>query len=128
MKMDDIKQLLAAQQSELDAVILYKALAEKMKKESDKELMLSLAADEGRHAAILREITQQTLQPKSGLKNLTMPLYALCGKKIAFSIISKVEYAGGDTYKKFFEKYPQTKQIAADEVKHGDMLKNALKK
>lgn len=125
--MDEMKALLAAQQSELDAVVLYKALANKMKSKSDKELMLSLAADEGRHAAILKEITQQTLKPKSALKNLTLPLYAVLGKKIAFKIIAKVEYAGGDTYKQFFEKYPKTKEIAADETKHGNMLKEAIK-
>lgn len=125
--MDDKKLLLAAQQSELNAVVMYKALAEKMKTESDKELMLALAADEGRHAAILKDITQEILKPKSVLKTATLPLYAVCGRKFTFLMMAKFEYAADKTYKGFFEKYPQTKQIAADETKHGDMLKQALK-
>ena len=58
---------------------------------------------------------------------MTLPLYLTCGRKATFSIMAKFESAAGKAYKGFFDKYPQTKQIAADETKHGAMLKQALK-
>ena len=118
------------QQNELNAVLMYKALAEKMESDSDKELLLSLAADEGRHAGILKEITGAIMQPKSGLAKTVSALYGLIGKKALFSMISKVEFSAGKLYDEIekknaelFEQYPKLKQLAADEKKHGELLK-----
>lgn len=120
-----MKTLIIAQQNELNAVLLYKALAE-LKSEQDKALMLSIAAEEGRHAAILKESTKESLRPKATLKNIILLSYKTLGKKITFSILSKSEMAASKFYIPFFEKYPKTKQISADEAKHSKLLKQAV--
>lgn len=126
----DNKVFNGLQQNELNAVLMYRALADKIKNEADKELLLSLAADEGRHAAILKEVTETVMQPKSGLAKAVPMLYRLIGKKALFSIISKIEFSAGKLYDELerknaglFEQYPKLKQLAADEKKHGELLK-----
>ena len=124
------KVFINLQQSELNAAIMYRALSEIMKNETDKKLLLSLAADEGRHAGVLKEVTDTVLKPKSGMAKTVSVLYRLIGKKALFSIISKIEFFAGKIYgglhknhAELFEQYPKLKRLAADEKKHGELLK-----
>lgn len=93
-----------------------------MKKDRDREQLLSIAADEGRHAAILKQYTKKQLTPASAMKNGVLLLYRIIGKKALFLIMSKVETSAYKTYEPYFEKYPEMKSIAADELKHGKIL------
>jgi len=61
---EEMKFLLKSQQGELDAVLMYKALANKVKREKEAEAFRQLAADEGRHAAVLKQITKTVLKPR----------------------------------------------------------------
>lgn len=115
------------QQGELNAVVMYRDLASRMKTEEDKKLLTEIAADEGRHAGILRKITNLDLQPKSGLKYLVLPVYKLCGRKVLYTIVGISEKAAGGVYRILFKAYPETRQIAADEKRHGNLLKAAKK-
>ena len=54
---DDMKVLLKAQQGELDAVLMYKALAKKVKRTKDAETFNRLAQEEGHHAAVFKNLT-----------------------------------------------------------------------
>ena len=58
---DDMKILLKAQQGELDAVLMYNALADVVKDKNDAEIFRKLASEEGRHASVFRNLTNQTL-------------------------------------------------------------------
>ena len=54
----EVKELLVQyQQGELDGVLVYQALAKLSPNESMKKALLELAADEGRHAGILKKYT-----------------------------------------------------------------------
>ena len=57
--------LLKAQQGELDAVLMYRALADTVKSEADAEVFRRLAAEEGGHAAVFKALTGATLKPKN---------------------------------------------------------------
>ena len=116
------KILINFQQAELNAVVLYKGLAERIKNNEDKDLLLSIAADEGRHAAILKQYTKKQLTPKSTLKNAVVFMYKIIGKKALFSVMAKFEKSAGKLYEPYFEEYPEIKTIAADEIRHGKML------
>ena len=57
-------ELLFAQQGELDAVLMYNKLAEKVKDAKDAATFKQLAAEEGRHASVFHAYTKKVLQPK----------------------------------------------------------------
>lgn len=122
------KDLLPFQQQELDAVIMYKALALKMKNMQDRELLEELAACEGKHAALLKQLTGRTLKPRSTLKNLVLCSYSVIGKKLLFRIMAQIEKAAYKSYMPFFNDFPITVEIAEDEIRHGEDLLCVLKK
>ena len=122
MNESDLKALLKSQQAELDAVLMYKALAELVEDEFSKEMLSSLAADEGRHAAILKSYTGVTLTPNDKLKNAAVKIYKTIGRKMMFDFVSTFEYASVKIYRPYFKKYPKTRLIAKDEARHGKIL------
>ena len=120
------KKLLKAQQGELDAVLMYNALAEKVKDERDKETFKKLAAEEGGHAAVFFKLTKQTLKPKK-TKAIFLPiLYKVLGKKRLYPLIAKGEYDAEKNYAPVVERFPETKSVQADEKRHGDTVKGLL--
>ena len=56
-------QLVKSQQGELNALLIYKRLAKITKHPKGNEVFSEIAADEGRHAAILRSYTNEVLKP-----------------------------------------------------------------
>lgn len=121
------KDLIPFQQQELDAVIMYRALALKMKNKQDRELLEELAACEGKHAALLKQLTGRALKPRSFLKNLVLCSYSLIGKRLLFRIMSKTEKAAYKLYMPFFNDFPITVEIAEDEIRHGEDLLKVIK-
>lgn len=118
-----MQKIIKFQQGELDAVVLYRGLADKMDNEEDKKLLLSIAADEGKHAAILKKITNADLKANDGLKKTVLFLYKIVGKKFLFKIMAKSESIAAKGYKPFFNEYPQLREIADDELRHGELLR-----
>ena len=66
-----MKALLKAQQGELDAVLMYKKLAEVVN-EQDAVVFRQLAAEEGRHASVFHNYTKTVLEPKKA-KSILIP-------------------------------------------------------
>lgn len=119
---DEMKALLGFQQGELDAVALYTAMAKVTKDEEMKLTLTKMAADEGKHARILKEYTDTVLKPKNTMKNFVVPLYRIAGKKPLFKFMAKFEYDSTEKYQPYIEKYPNIAEIAADETRHGNLL------
>ena len=67
------KECLYAQQGELDAVLMYQELAKVVKDPKDAETFKQLAAEEGRHASVFHELTQEVLKPKK-TKAVAVPM------------------------------------------------------
>ena len=126
MDQNDMKTLLKAQQGELDAVLMYNALADKVKNKHDAETFRQLAAEEGRHAAVFKKLTNQTLKPKKTLATVVPLLYNVLGKKRLYPIIAKFEYGAVNTYRPVAEKYPEVESVKNDEHRHGDMVSELL--
>ena len=127
MKQTDLKTLLKAQQGELDAVLMYNALAAKVKDKQDAETFRRLAAEEGHHASVFKTLTNQTLKPKRALAILLPFLYRIIGKKRLYPLIAKGEYAAVDTYAPVAENYPEIESVKNDEKRHGDTVIGLLK-
>ena len=69
----DMKILLKSQQGELDAVLMYNALAEVAKIQKDKDTFRQLAKEEGHHTSVFHKLTQTELTPKH-TKELLLPI------------------------------------------------------
>lgn len=118
----EMRTLLKAQQGELDAVLMYHALADKAGDPHDKETFRKLASEEGRHAAVFRDLTGKTLQPKKTKAILLPLLYGCLGRKILYPRIAGFEYAAARTYAPVAERFPTVESVKNDEKRHGDML------
>ena len=118
----EMKVLIKAQQGEMDAVPMYLALADAVKNKKDAQVFRQLAAEEGRHAAVFKALTKQTLQPKK-MKAVALPLlYRLLGKKRLYPLIAQGEYAAVKTYQPVVERFPETASVRDDEKRHGDTV------
>jgi rubrerythrin len=120
------EQLIKAQQGELDAVILYRKLSETVRKTNVKETLLKIAADEGKHAGILRKYTGEDLKPKNFKALIVTSIYKVFGLKFTFKLLEKGELKAAKEYATLVEKFPNIKQIIRDEELHGNLMGKLL--
>lgn len=121
------KELLKAQQGELDAVLMYNALADKAKLQKDKNAFRQLALEEGRHASVFHHYTAQSLKA-SRMKAVLLPiLYSLVGRRILYPVIAKFEYDAAKNYEHLIPDFPEVASVRNDETRHGDTLTSLLK-
>ncbi len=121
------KTLRASQQGELDAVMMYNALAKTVKDPADAQTFRTLAAEEGGHAAVFRALTQETLKPKRTKAVLLPLLYRVLGKKRVYPMIAKGEYDAVKKYESVVKDFPQAESVKNDEQRHGDTVLALLK-
>ncbi|MDO5293467.1 MAG: ferritin family protein [bacterium] len=122
------KMLLKAQQGELDAVILYKRLSDAIKDPEYKEIFKKVAADEGRHASILKEYTNQVLKPKSLKAHMVLFIYRVCGAKVTMRLLAKGEMDSIPGYLKLVQEFPNISSIIEDEARHAKIAESYLQK
>lgn len=123
----DMKVLLKAQQGELDAVLMYNALAEVAKIQKDKDTFRQLAKEEGRHAAVFHNLTKTELTPKHTKEILLPILYRFFPRCILYPAIAQGEYAAVKSYTPVAQKFPEVESVRNDEKRHGDIVKGLLK-
>lgn len=123
------KQLLKSQQGEIDAVLVYQKLADRVAKNHPAihETLMKIGSDEGRHASMLRKITGEALKPKATLSNIVYCLTYLIGKKRTLQFLAKTEHKALETYKPFAAEYPELETMRLDEGRHGDLLDGIVK-
>lgn len=123
---EERKVLLKSQQGELDAVKMYHALAKAVKDPRDAETFRQLAAEEGRHAAVFKAMTNEVLKPKS-TKAIVIPLlYRVIGKKKLYPIIAGKEYDAVKKYEPVAARFPEVESVKNDEQRHGDTVMGLL--
>ena len=117
-----MKALLKAQQGELDAVLMYKKLAEVVN-EQDAVVFRQLAAEEGRHASVFHNYTKTVLEPKKAKSILIPFLYRTVGRERTYKLIADREYSAAEKYKTLVCTFEDAVSVMNDEVRHGDMVK-----
>ncbi len=123
-------QLIKAQQGELDAVILYRRLAEVVKNTKDKELFLRIAADEGKHASILKKYTGETLKASNFKALVVITLYKVLGLKFILKLLEKGELKAIEGYSLLVEEFPaiEIEEIIRDEALHATLINKIIKR
>lgn len=122
----EMKTLLKSQQGELDAVLMYNALAKKVTDTKDKETFRKLAAEEGHHAAVFYALTDKKLKPKRTKAVLLPILYSILGKKRLYPLIAKGEYAAVEIYAPVADRFPTVESVKNDEKRHGDIVNSLI--
>ena len=122
MSEEKFNPLVSFQQSEVDAVLMYQKLSDLAKDPGLKETFKKAAADEGRHAAILRSFTGEALKPKSALAVAVSSMARVTGIGFLLKFISDFEYAAGKKYLPYVKDYPEIADIIKDEGTHGDIM------
>lgn len=123
---EEMQALVKAQQGELDAVLMYKALADTVEAERDKKVFLRIAEDEGRHAAVFRKLTGQALKPERTKSVIVPKLYRLIGRDMLYPLIARGEYAAAKKYQPLTGRFPEVESVRHDEKRHGDVIKRLL--
>ena len=126
MTKEDRKTLLKSQQGELDAVLMYNALADACSDPLDRATFKQLAQEEGRHASVFHQLTGKTLKPKKDKAVLIPLLYHVIGKKKLYPMIAQGEYDAVKNYEPVAEKFPEIESVRKDEQRHGDTVKALL--
>ncbi len=122
------ERLINSQKGEMDAVILYQKLAKLVKDEDEKKLLLKNAADEGKHAAILKKYTGVNVKGSRKKAILVSLVYKLAGREKAFMLVADGEYKTLYPYGAMVGEYPEIKAIMDDEIHHGNVMKELAKK
>jgi len=119
-------QLIKAQQGELDAVIVYRRLAKVVKNAKDKELFLRIAADEGKHASILKKYTGETLKASNFKALVVITLYKVLGLKFILKLLVKGELKASEGYSILVEEFPTIEEIIRDEALHATLMNKKI--
>ena len=118
----EMKTLIKAQQGEMDAVLMYRALAKTVKDPEDAKTFLQLAAEEGHHAAVFRKLTGRSLKPGKAKAIFLPRLYKVLGRNRLYPIIANGEYAAVKKYEPVVERFPEVESVKNDEQRHGDTV------
>lgn len=122
------EKLLKAQQGELDGVIIYCKLSEIVKDKDMKEKFLKIAADEGKHAAILKAYTKEVLKPKSIKAKIIITIYKAFGNNFTLKLLANGESKAAKNYNELAQDFPNIHKIIRDEEKHAEIERGFIRK
>jgi len=116
------KFFIARQQDELDSSLLYYRIALSVKNADERETLLSISADEKRHAEIFEKYSGRKLKPNK----VSTWFYLVLGKILGYTFLIKQlesgEGRGIEVYKAKISTLPELESILLDEEKHESHL------
>lgn len=124
------KKLRSFQQSELNAMTMYRALAERAEEEKTRDLLQKIAADEGRHAAVFRGLTCVTLPIRKGLLRAVLCMKVVLREKNTYRVLAFGEKRASKTYERFVERYGinEVTPLIDAEKEHAERLSATARK
>lgn len=111
------KILRKSQQGELDAVVMYQKLADRINNPEIAEQLRKIAQDEGRHASVFRSLTKENLRPRSTQASLICFLLKILGPKRLFRLMAKGEYRATETYEPVVKDFAQVGSVLQDRAR-----------
>lgn len=126
---EDVKQeLLKAQESEMETVVIYKYLAERAKDPEMKNTFLKMASDEGKHAGILRKYSGKTVERKDKPAFRFRLMTRIFGLKMVIRMMLTSEQKNAEAYAPVAKANPVMRDILNDERRHCKLLQQMLEK
>lgn len=120
-------QLMKAQQKEMDSVVLYRRLADLVNDVEKKKILFKIAADEGKHAAILRRYTGEVLKAREAKSIAIDVIYRIFGLNFALKVLSIGEFKAAKEYSLLAEDFSNIKEIVEDEALHAKIMRTMIK-
>ncbi|MFA5513437.1 MAG: VIT1/CCC1 transporter family protein [Sphaerochaetaceae bacterium] len=120
------KIILGMQVNELTESIVYKKIADLVKDEHNKSVLIKIADEEYRHYKIWKKYTKTETKPKK-LKILWYTFLArVLGFTFALKLMERGEGNASLTYKSISDEVPEAEKIALDEDQHEQQLLSLL--
>lgn len=120
------KIIMGMQVNEITEHFIYSKVAKRIKDEHNRQLLISIAEDEKRHALFWEQYAKTTAKPKR-LKIFWYTLLArLLGFTFALKLMERGEGNASDTYRSISSVVPKAEEIAQDEDRHEQELLNLL--
>lgn len=114
------------QQSEITEHEIYANIAKRVKKQSDKEILLKISKDEAIHSEIWKRYTNKNLKPQK-LKVLFYTFISfVMGYTFAIKIMERGENVAKDLYAELEKEVPEAGKISKDEEMHEKALIDLL--
>lgn len=121
-----MKQIYTAQKNEITEYHIYSNIAELVKDQKNKKVILDIANEELRHAKFWQTVTKKDIKPDRW-KIFKFTLIArFLGFTFAIKLMEKGEEQAQVNYMEIAEYIPEAEQIAEDEEKHENELISLL--
>jgi demethoxyubiquinone hydroxylase (CLK1/Coq7/Cat5 family) len=124
-------RVLIAHQGELDADLLYRTMADVVRKKNPDlaEIFEKVAKSEMGHARVCQKYTGRTDLKPSPVKAIAVKtVYKYVSKKLAFQLLIDGEYDAARDYMKDAYDHSDIAAVMQDEIKHGNTFKDCQKK
>ncbi len=125
MKSTD-KTLLKIQQNEITEFYIYSKIANIVKDEPNKKILLQIANAEKAHADYWEKITGKNIKPNMFNVYFRVFLAKVFGLTFVLKLMEKREGTGSKIYENISEKYPEAKKISEEEADHEKALLSML--
>ncbi len=126
---EDIKQeLLKAQESEMETVVIYRYLSTRAKDPEMKATLLRMASDEGKHAGVIRKFTGKTLKRKEQPAFRFRMMTRIFGLKAMLRMMLTSEQKNVEAYRPAAKANPALRDVLKDEQRHVQLLNDMLSK
>lgn len=122
------KDLLKAQQSKMDTVVIYKYLSEVAKDPEMKATFAKMASDEGKHAGIFRKYTGQTVERKEKPALRFRIMTKIFGLKMVIRLMLTTEQKNVETSAPAAKANPVMRDLLKDGRRHCELLSEMLEK
>ncbi|MBR6651422.1 MAG: VIT1/CCC1 transporter family protein, partial [Clostridia bacterium] len=121
-----LKIIRRMQQSELTESYIYEAIAKSAKGEKNKNVLLTLSAEELSHYEVWKNYTDIEMKPQKAKVFFYRVLAKLLGFTFAVKLMERGESAAQKEYELLADEVPESVSIREDEEKHEDQLLEIL--
>ncbi|MBR4071969.1 MAG: rubrerythrin family protein, partial [Clostridia bacterium] len=121
-----LKIIRRMQQSELTESYIYEAIAKSAKGEKNKNVLLTLSAEELSHYEVWKTYTDIEMKPQKAKVFFYRVLAKLLGFTFAVKLMERGESAAQKEYELLADEVPESVSIREDEEKHEDQLLEIL--
>lgn len=123
---EHLELLKSFQKDEITASKLYYVLADKIKDEKNKEIMLKMAQEENAHSLIWKQYTKQDIKPNLFKVFFYSVVNYLLGYTFVIKLLEANEYDGISSMEGVKEHFPEIEHIVAQEKAHEKYLIDML--
>jgi VIT1/CCC1 family predicted Fe2+/Mn2+ transporter len=117
-----MKAILAMQQKEITEYEIYTRIANRVKDEENRKILLKIGEEERRHAETWAKVTGKTLKPQMGKVRFYSFLARILGYTFVLKKMEMGEEKAIEGYSHILDEMPQAREIYEDEQKHEEAL------